>query len=66
VEPGYLRRAFVYLCAFVGASWFGDVAYNAAQNNAWPDEFTVIIFISLVVALVLAAKQSSRSTVDGQ
>ena len=50
----YARRVFVYLCAFVGAAWFGDFAYAAAQNNHWPDEFTAIILVSLVAALLFA------------
>jgi hypothetical protein len=54
--PRYLRRFFVYACAFAGAAWFGDTCYTlVAAGQKWPTEFTLLILASLAVAAVVAA-----------
>ncbi len=68
MEPSavaYFRRFFVYLCAFVGAAWFGDWAWSSFQlGNGLSGEFTAIILASAWVAGLFAWRGPRPSSAE--
>jgi hypothetical protein len=52
--PRYLRRFFVYACAFAGAGWFGLWLYEYS-GVTWDSGWTLVILAALAAAALLAA-----------
>ena len=58
---GFVLRALVYICAFIGAGLFGDISYNSPYSS----DFTWVLVPAVIVGIVAASVHTRRSVAAG-